>query len=488
MYETIAETIRRYDLLSRDAVVIVGVSGGADSLCLLDSLSNLDYQIVVAHLDHQLRPESTLDVEFVRRVCDHYGVPFVTEAVDIRQRVEAGGSLEEVARLARYNFLARVADDHDAPSVAVGHTADDQVETVLMHLLRGSGASGLRGMLPKTCFTSWSGIEARNPIDLVRPLLDLTRDDTVSHCQRQGLRPLEDSSNRDPVFYRNRIRHELLPTLESYNPGIRKVISRLSELMREQAAFNHTQLDRVWPRIISEAGQSAFLLDVEAFRKIHPFLQRTLLREGIALLAPALRDISFEATVRAVEWMHKLIEVEPLALPGGLSLEMCGAQALLYKVGEPMNLTDYPQLMVESELRLNSPGEVRLEGGWRISANQTPNTPAARAQWYADPDHLIAVFDAGRLSPEFEVRARKPGDRIQLPNVDGRTKVADLMTNRKIPRQVRARWPLVLMDDSVIWVPGIQRSDQVLLAQGTTHVVVLQLHPPGEVNHVESTL
>ena len=488
MYEIISQTIQRYDLLSLDAPVVVGVSGGADSLCLLDGLSKLGYQIVVAHLDHQLRPESSLEVEFVRSVSDHYSVPFETEAVDVGQRAEKGGSLEEVARLARYNFLARVADDHDAPCVAVGHTADDQVETVIMHLLRGSGAAGLRGMLPKTCFTAWTGIESSKTLNVVRPLLELSRRDTLKHCQRQGLQPLEDPSNTDSVFYRNRIRLELLPLLESYNPGIQRVITRLSELMREQDDFNHIQLNSVWPLVISEAGSSAFLIDIEAFGKVHPFLQRTILREGISLLAPALRDISFEATVRAVDWMTQRIEIEPLALPGGLSLEMCGEQALLRKVGEPIELTDYPQLMSEVELRLNIPGEVLLEGGWRITAHPAPNNNGARAHWYADRNHQIAVLDAGRLSSELEVRVRKPGDRIQLPNVGGRTKIADLMTNRKIIRQLRARWPLVLMGDSIIWVPGIQRSDQALLEQGSTQVVVLQLHPPDEENHVESTL
>ena len=488
MYEIISQTIQHHDLLSPEAFVVLGVSGGADSLCLLDGLSRLGYQIVVAHLDHQLRPESSAEVEFVRGMCDHYAVPFETESVNVGQRAEAGGSLEEVARLARYNFLARVAEDHGAHSVAVGHTADDQVETVVMHLLRGSGAAGLRGMLPKTRFTEWLGIESREEIDLIRPLLDLSRADTVMHCKTQGLQPLEDPSNTDPIFYRNRIRHELLPLLESYNSGIHRVILHLSEVMREQVTFNRTQLESVWPLVFSEAGSSAYLIEVDAFRKLQPFLQRTIVRRGIALLAPTLRDISFEATGRAVEWLQTLIETESLALPGGLSLEKCGEKALLRKVGEPIELTAYPQMIAQAELRLKYPGEVSLQGGWRITAHLAPNNAEGRAHWYADSDHQIAVLDAKALSSELRVRVRKAGDRIQLPNVDGRTKIADLMTNRKIPRQMRTLWPLVLVEDSVIWVPGIQQSNQALLEQGSTHVVVLKLHPPDEVSHVETTL
>jgi tRNA(Ile)-lysidine synthase len=488
VYEKVAKTIRRYELLASEPVVILGFSGGADSLCLLDCLTTLGYNIIVAHLDHQLRPESSTEVALVRAMCAAYGVPFMSEAVDVAERAKLGGSLEEEGRLARYQYLARVAQENDAQCVAVGHTADDQVETVLMHFLRGSGPAGLRGMLPKTRFSDWLGIEASRTIDLIRPLYELTRMDTIAHCKKVGLKPLDDPSNVDPKFYRNRIRHELLPQLESYNPGIKHVILRLSEIMRDQVDFNLNHLEVVWPLVISEAGPCAYLIDVIVFRQLHPSLQRELFRKAISDLAPALREISFETTCRAVERLQDLSKTNPMALPGGFSLESCGEKVLLRKPGAQIALPGYPQLIASTELELTCPGEVSLESGWRINARLASNHAEARALWFADNQHRIAVLAAGMVSDGLRLRVRQPGDRIQLPNVAGRTKIGDLMTNRKIPRQVRRRWPLVLVKDVVLWVPGIQRSDQAQQGAGPPDVAILQLHPPDEVSHVETTV
>jgi tRNA(Ile)-lysidine synthase len=486
VYDKVAQTIEQYSLISPGAAVVLGISGGADSLCLLDCLVQLNYQVVVAHLDHQLRPESGDEVEFVREVSTHYDVPFISEAVIVREHSESGGSLEELARLARYNFLVRVLEDRGAECVAVGHTADDQVETILMHLLRGSGPAGLRGMLPKTSFTEWIGIKAEHPLDLIRPLIELTRAETAAHCESLGLQPLEDPSNLDLSFYRNRIRHELLPMLESYNPGIRKILLRLSEVMREQVEFNQAQLEATWSQVITEISPGGFRIDTGAFTTLHPFLQRAVVRRAIKRLAPTLRDISHEATLRAVTWLQEGGPVRALALPGKLSLETYGEQALLRRVGDRVALEGYPQVSPEVKGHITCPGEIMLERGWRISARFVLNNEESRKRWYADPHHWIAVFDADNFPERLIVRARMPGDRIQLPGVSGTTKIADLMINHKVPRQARAGWPLVLIEGHVLWLPGIQRSDRWLLADSTTNVIVLQLRPPDEMSHLQT--
>jgi tRNA(Ile)-lysidine synthase len=486
VYSKVAQTIQRYSLLSLDDVVVLGISGGADSLCLLDCMIQLNYQVIVAHLDHQLRPESGDEVNFVRDVCARYSVPFVSEAINVREHAESGGSLEELARLARYNFLVRVLEEYGAECVAVGHTADDQVETIFMHLLRGSGPAGLRGMLPKTNFTAWIGIQARSPHDLIRPLIELTRAETTAHCEAVGLQPLEDPSNLDLSFYRNRIRHELLPMLESYNPGLRKIILRLSEVMCEQVKFNQKHLDACWPLVITELSPGSFRVDIRAFNKLHPFLQRGVLRRAIKQLSPTLRDISYEATLRAVAWLQEGGPESALALPGELSLETYGEQALLRKVGDRVSLVDYPQIPPNVEEHITYPGEVMLKDGWRISAQLALNSKDSRKRWFADSRHWIAVFDAENFPERLTVRARMPGDRIQLPGVAGMTKIADLMIDHKIPRQARAGWPLVLGEGDVLWLPGIQRSNRWLLAETSTDVIVLQLHPPDEVSELET--
>ncbi len=157
-YQQVSDFIERHQLLNRGDRVVIGVSGGPDSLCLLDSLHHLGYPLICAHLDHGLRPESSDEAAYAKSIAQSYNLPFEIEKQDVALKAGSGVSLEEAARLARYNFLVRVARKNDVHVIATGHTADDQVETVLMHFLRGTGPSGLRGMLPDTPLDSWVGI------------------------------------------------------------------------------------------------------------------------------------------------------------------------------------------------------------------------------------------------------------------------------------------------------------------------------------------
>ena len=245
----VADFISRTGMLKAKQPVIVGVSGGADSLCLLDCLHRLRYSLVLAHFDHQLRADSGEDADFCREMAERYGIQAAIEAGDVRAFADQGRSLEEAARLLRYRFLARTANKHGATVIATGHTADDQVETILMHFLRGSGPSGLSGMLPSTALDDWVDIPEGEGVDLIRPLLELTRAQTSGHCREQGLAPIEDSTNQDPSFFRNRLRHELLPELETYNPGVRNVLLRTGHVMSAIAQL-HKDLVRssLFPR------------------------------------------------------------------------------------------------------------------------------------------------------------------------------------------------------------------------------------------------
>ncbi len=478
MYEKVANTIQQEKLFQPDSRIVVGVSGGADSLCLLDCLSHLGYSLVVAHLDHRLRQESAAEAKTVSGISDRYGWPFVTRSLEPGELEAARGSLEEAARLARYTFFADVAQQQNARYVAVGHTADDQIETVLMHLLRGAGPSGLQGMLPKTSFTHWIGVKAEGKLDLVRPLIECSRAETVLHCDEIGLEPVFDASNEDLSYFRNRLRHDLLPQLELYNPGIRMVIRRLADVMRQQVDFNSSQLRSHWPEIMEINPSGDIVIQLEPFHERHPFLQRALLRHAIDRLVPGLRDIGYVATVRAVAWLHA--PSGALSLPGGLSLERYGEDALLRLAGESVESTASPSMPAGVELQLSCPGKLALKGGWWISAEKQEMDYSGLAEMLQRGDHYTALFCASDFPDSLIVRSRNPGDRIQLPNVAGTTKVADLMINRKIPVQLRQNWPVLVAGRSILWIPGVQRCDGMLLEHDATEAVVLQLHSPDE--------
>jgi tRNA(Ile)-lysidine synthase len=201
------------------APLIVAVSGGPDSLALLHMLARQSLlpaeALLVAHLDHALRPSSAAEAHFVAATAAEWGVAGRVERVDVRTLAETGRlTLEAAARQARYDFLARVVTEAGGRAIATGHTADDQAETVLMHILRGSGTAGLRGMLPA------SPVPGHPHLTLLRPWLRASRAEIVAYCQEHRLRPITDESNTDPAYFRNRLRHELLPLLAAYNPHV----------------------------------------------------------------------------------------------------------------------------------------------------------------------------------------------------------------------------------------------------------------------------
>jgi tRNA(Ile)-lysidine synthase len=458
VYERVANFIREHNLFVRDIPVVVGVSGGADSVCLLDCLVHLGYSLVVAHLDHQLRPESAAEASFVRQISETYDLPFASQTLQLGADGEAAGSLEERARLARYQFLLTVAIENNAQGVAVGHTVDDQIETVLMHLMRGAGPEGLSGMEPRTRFSDWAGIDSKKPMDLMRPLLVLTRADTEQHCDRIGVKPVEDASNLDNTFFRNRIRNELLPLLETYNPGIRSVLQRLSEVMQEQVNFNDAAVEEAWPDIVLEQGEGGMILDVAAMRGLHPFLQRLLVRRLLEDLAPELRDISHAATLRGVAWFENEGRQASMILPGGVTLERYGEDALLRYPDGTVEFPAYPQLENAQDIQLDPPCIIPLAAGWSLAAEFTQSSSEVAEHCLEDPTHREAVFPAQIAKEGLFLRPRKPGDRMRLPAVEGRTKISDLMINRKIPVQTRELWPIIATKSEVLWVPYLQRS------------------------------
>jgi tRNA(Ile)-lysidine synthase len=220
MLEHLQEILRKKCQLHPSAPTLVGVSGGPDSLCLWDVLHRLGYPTIVAHYNHGLRPEAEEEAESVRQAAATAGVPFVFEQAKIAEIAERESlSLEEAARTARYSFLFSQAQRLGAQAVAVAHTADDQVETVLMHLLRGAGLSGLGGMSYRAIPNPWS-----QKIPLIRPLLDIWRPEVLVYCAEHALQPAYDATNLDQAYFRNRLRFDLIPSLEQYNPAARRLI------------------------------------------------------------------------------------------------------------------------------------------------------------------------------------------------------------------------------------------------------------------------
>jgi len=455
--------IKQHGLVPAGEKVVVAVSGGADSVCLLHTLvchrEALGIELHLAHLNHQLRQaESDADAKYVSRLAHEMGVPATVECRDVAayQR-QTGCSLEEAAREVRYCFLDEVADAVHASRVAVGHTCDDHVETILMHLLRGSGTAGLRGLQPRSLLRYRKN---RSPLEVVRPLLEVTRQETADYCRQHNLKPRTDSSNVSPDFLRNRIRLELLPLLRTYNPGIDDALLRLAATAGDDAAYIEAQASQAWNEV-SEKEKGAIHLDARLVDKLPRPIQRQLFRMAIRAIKGNLKDIEAGHIEAMVSFLAKPAG-KLLCLPENLRLTTgYGRLVLSSDLSYPVPLPD-----LEKNCKLNVPGDIVFPG-WRVRAE------IVEGKFHGGEDRFSASFDLRKAGTELMVRRRQPGDRLQPLGMGQVKKLQDFMVDARIPRMWRDRVPLVCSPAQILWVVGWRIDDRVKVTEATEKTLSL---------------
>jgi tRNA(Ile)-lysidine synthase len=498
-------TIEQHSLLSGGRTLVVGVSGGADSLCLLHVLCRLRGQyglsLHVAHLHHGLRgTEASADAQFVRAIAADWGLPCTVESADVPSLAASYHlSVEEAARRARYRFLTQVAESVGARTAAVGHNADDQAETVLMHWLRGSGLAGLRGMLPITrladyrLFEGYSDWELRaesQTVDLqasrrqrpgpylIRPLLRVPRVDIEAYCDFYGLEPRFDLSNLDTTYFRNWLRHEVLPLLETHNPNVRQVLRRSARVIAGDYELLRSLLEETWPRVVAEEDHAPdrprIAFDLGAWRALPTSLQRSTLREAIHRLRRSLRNINFLHVENALLVARDGTTGDQATLPSGLMLTVGYDRFSIAEASTREPLPDLPLLPAGgAPLAVTVPGTTPLPGSdWRLVA-ELSDKAGLPGGWAANPDPWRAFLDAVSAGQVLSLRTRRPGDRFQPLGMDGQSvKLADFLTNCKAPRIIRDRLPLLVVGERILWVCG-QRVDERARVQSDTEQVLL---------------
>ncbi len=480
---SVRQAIDRHGLLTGGGTVVVGVSGGPDSLCLLHVLSRLrgDYGIAlhVAHLDHCLRgSESQEDAAFVARLAEEWGLPATVESRDVLCLAKGSKlAIEEAARQARYSFLAQVALAVGVKRIAVGHHADDQTETIIMHWLRGAGLAGLRGMLPLTELgrmrleAAWPNRPPLN-LQLIRPLLETPRAEIESYCREHGLKPRFDRSNLDTTYYRNRLRHELIPYLESYNPNIREVLRRSAQVISDDYSFLQADLERVWPAVVSSESEEAITFDLERWRNLPTSQQRSTLREAIHRLRRSLRNINWIHTENALLALRVKPAGTQIALPQGLMLSI-GYRDFTVADEDYVPEVDWPLLLMES-LPVAVPGVTELpDSGWCLEAALIERGEF-REDHLDNPNPWQAFLDCEEAGTELVLRQRRPGDRFQPLGLGGHEKsLHTFMIDHKIPRPLRGFVPIVASPQHIVWVAGWRIDERVRIADSTKRVLHL---------------
>jgi len=485
---------QRHDLLPGGGQpLVVGVSGGADSLCLLHVLRRLQprwgYRLHAGHLHHGLRGEdASRDAEFVQSVCQKWGVPVTVERFDVGALAsEAGLSVEEAGRKARYAFLAGLAAKVGGDVVAVAHNADDQAETVLMHWLRGAGLAGLRGMVPKIEMAElrvqevwgerWPPVEQ---VCIVRPLLEVTRAEVEVYLRHFGLEPRFDLSNLDTTYYRNRLRHELLPYLETYNPRIREVLWRTAQVIADDYAYLRGQVLEAWSQVVREESDDRIVFDLHVWRRLPGSLERGVLREAIRRLRRNLRNINWVHVERAM--------VALLEKPTGTVVTLARGLALtkgydLFQVADEGVALPSPWErgpLIGETLVLSPRGTSLLaKSGWTVELQGLETEDPLKLLEEHGGDRWVALLDGACLAQPLVLRTRRPGDRFCPSGMGGASVlVREFMINVKLPSQVRDRWPLLCGGEEIAWVAGWRVDERFAVTEKTRDVLMVRLTPP----------
>jgi tRNA(Ile)-lysidine synthase len=430
--------------------VLAGVSGGADSLCMADCLIRCGFETIIAHFNHHLREDSGRDADLVEAFAKSKDVSFILGERNVREFSENGGfSIEEGARNARYEFLFNEAKKIGAQAVAVGHNADDQAETVLMHFLRGSGVNGLRGMMFKTYPNQFS-----ETIPLVRPLLRIPRNEIDIYCSENEIQFTRDESNFDKSFFRNRLRLELIPTLETYQPGIRQRLEKTSILMAELDEIMKDLTSSAWDRVKVNQGPGFTVLSLPKLITEPRAVKRGLIRQAIQHLRPGLREIDFDCVARIINLIDSDERTGRTDILQDLEAVLEGDRLVIKETHVQDTGEDWLRMDPEQILQMKELEWTYSVGNWEIRTELLLENRDDFIQ-QMNADSLNALLDLDTLKLPLIIRTGHPGDRIQPFGMDGHTmKLADFWINEGLPKRARRFWPLVCDQQGICWIPG----------------------------------
>ena len=442
-----AQTIAKYAMLEVEDRVLVGVSGGGDSVSLVLVLKELGYKTGIGHLNHGLRGiESDDDERFVSELASKLGVPFYSHRISIRP---ADGNLEAACRTARKEFFRSVCERDGFSKIAVAHTRDDRVETCLLNLFRGAGMEGLVSMAPVSGNT-------------IRPLIEASHEDIQRFLLSSKQSWRTDTSNLDPSFARNRLRHEFIPMLErSFNPNLRDTLSRTVDLFRNEDRWMQ-DLTSNWVEEHAILSPGMVSVDAESMRIVPVAMARRAIRTMLRQLGSHLFDIPFER----IEAVRGLLENgkggKTIQIPGGLVAERNFDRLVLREFQDPATEFNYT-LLIPGSVRISELGKTfRAE---IADSSIVPETSESTARVFVD---------GGRLGPCVKIRSWKPGDYYKPVGWPG-GKLKKFFHRTRIPRSQRSRWPVIVSDSTIVWVASFPVSREFAPSGRSQKVVTLEV-------------
>ncbi|MDH7600799.1 MAG: tRNA lysidine(34) synthetase TilS [Armatimonadota bacterium] len=451
----VLRAVPQYHMFSPGDRVLVAVSGGPDSVAMLHALhasaEKLGIALCVAHFNHCLRgSESDQDERFVAELAETLSLPCRIGRGDVGgYRKETGLGEEEAARELRYKFLHNCLSELHCNKLAVGHTADDRAETVLLNILRGTGLEGLASMRAVSSYT-------------VRPLIETWRTEVIDYLHANGIAYRIDSSNLDVSYLRNRIRLQLLPLLEQdYNPQVKAALLRLGKLSER----DHDALSQLASQV-AVAVECGSVLDARLVSGLLPAVAAELIREEIQRVRGNLADITYEHIDRIVT---AVLSGEDFAM------ELPGGSIVVEKRGTELRVVpcETSKQQVEPfEIELSVPGLTHIPTlGVSIDAQVLEKVRVLQVK------PTVALLDAEKISGKLRVRNPRPGDRIRPFGMQGRKKLQDVFVDKKIPPSERRRAAVVVDDEKVLWVVGVTASEEARITEHTSCIIRLVAVP-----------
>lgn len=464
MLTRVLETIKEYKMFHDGDNIVIGVSGGADSVALMHILCQLQnrygLKLSVVHLNHMFRGrESDQDAEYVEDLCKSLGIPVYVEAFDIPDYIKKTGlSSEDASRIKRYELYQKVARHVGASKIALGHNADDQAETVLMRILRGTGSTGLAGIPPKRMM---------DDLLIIRPLIDIRRNSIDAYCAENALVPRVDSTNLKPIYMRNKIRLELLPCLEKkYSESVVSRLATLADVMRHEDEYMESETERVFKECRIDDTDTC--LRVPKLMELPIALARRVMRRAFSKCKGDTLDIEFGHVQEILNQLSSKRTNWQLHLPAGLVVQK--EYDILRFVLDPVTERQFKYL-------LKIPGTTFVpEAGicFETEVLHISDVTKRRDVISSLDGKRCVGFDHECLQTPLFMRSRQPGDRIDVFGMQGSKKVKDVLIDEKVPPHKRAVMPLLAGDGIVYWVAGLRASRKAQITDTTSEIVVIR--------------
>lgn len=458
MRDKVLQYIQTHDMIKKGDRILVAVSGGPDSISLLHILKSIEekYQLglIVLHVNHLLRGQrAEEDQEYVKNLCEDWNIPCYIYRADIKKiSVEKGISIEEAGREIRYGCFYEMKEKFHLQKIALGQHGDDNAETVLMRIIRGTGSQGLAGIPP------------HRKDGIIRPLLSCSREEIETYCREQQLHPRIDESNLKPIYFRNKVRLEIIPYLEQYNGNIKLHLQHLAEIMTEQQEYIQQEIETLWEQHVDK-NKDSILLSVSWFNQLTTFQQKEVLRKSIKWVKNNLKEIEFTHIRLMIEkFQEKENTIWTLHLPEKIRVER-----------------QYGQMIIKKEDKNQEP----ISFCYPLSIGERHSIPELNAEFHVyleKPEEIDIIkndankfhFDYQKVGGKLLVRNRRPGDKFQPLGSNGTKKLKDYFIDLKIPKEKRNRIPIVIGEKGIMWVIGYQVDKKYTVDQDTKTILTIE--------------